>query len=286
MDYKKYYDSFIDKDLKAVFSKVEGTQLYFKFQPLRLADAASNLSGLLVRTNYKKCGQEYTVMLRHNEDDDGSGLPFIPHLQHSQWIPENAVDSRCESTQQPCKPDCTCRERAPGISFLRQEPCGYPLPVKFEDWISDHQVFLGKINEYFTRRGGDTRVYDHWVQFTQLFLPSSNSSEEYFHNHSIPMPLGMIMYTNGEFFGTDVQLSNALVNTNELNTITGFSSNSNAVRRSMFDIDLMEHISQATQTIPWRGHRTVFKNWDFNKDILLQRVIVKKGAAGDFAVLI
>ena len=35
MDYKKYYDYFIDEKLVDKFSKVEGTQLYFKFQPLR-----------------------------------------------------------------------------------------------------------------------------------------------------------------------------------------------------------------------------------------------------------
>ena len=285
MDYKKYYDSFLDKKLKAVFSKVEGTQLYFKFQPLRPADVVNNPFGLLSRTNYKKNGQEYTVMLRLNEGGDQSDLPFIPHLQHSQWIPENAVNATCAATIQPCIQSCPCREHAAGISFLKQEPYGYPEPIKFEPWINDHQVFLGKINEYFTRRGGDTRVYDHWMNFTQLFLPSSDSSEEYFRRNCIPIPLSRILFKPGGYFGTDGEISTALLNTNELNTLTGFSSNSNAVRRSMFDIDLMDHIRQSTQTIPWRGHHTVCKNWDFSKEVLLQRVIVKKGAAGGFIIV-
>ena len=96
------------------------------------------------------------------------------------------------------------------------------------------------------------------------------------------MPLGNILFNQDATFSTDAQLNLASSLTTELSTITGFSNNSHAVRRSMFDIELMEHMSQNTQTIPWRGHRTVYKNWDFSKDIMLQRVIVKRGAAGIF----
>ena len=46
LNYKEYYDQFIDENLKALYSKMENTQLYFKVQPVRetdLQDSASNL---------------------------------------------------------------------------------------------------------------------------------------------------------------------------------------------------------------------------------------------------
>ena len=85
------------------FSKVEGTQLYFKFQPLRpIVDTVVNPFNLVVRTNYRKNEQDYTIILRNNVDDQRSDLPFVPHLQYSQWIPENGVNAVCESVVQPC----------------------------------------------------------------------------------------------------------------------------------------------------------------------------------------
>jgi hypothetical protein len=39
-------------------------------------------------------------MLRNNVDDQRSDLPFVPHLQYSQWIPENGVNAVCESVVQ------------------------------------------------------------------------------------------------------------------------------------------------------------------------------------------
>ena len=280
MDYKKYYDSFIDEKLVDKFSKVEGTQLYFKFQPLRPIDTVVNPFQLVVRTNYKKNGQDCTVMLRNNDNDLGSELPFVPHLHHSQWIPENGVDSPCESVVQPCPPTCTCREKCPGISFLKTIPTGFPMPIKFEPWINGHHAFLSKLNDYFTARGGNTEVVDSWISLSKHLLPISDCSEEYFRTHSVALPLGNVLFNPEATFGTEAQLNQGLSLTTELSTLTGFSNNSHAVRRSMFDIELMEHISQSTQTIPWRGHRTVFKNWDFSKDTMLQRVIVKRGAAG------
>ena len=281
MDYKKYYDEFIDEKLVDKFSKVEGTQLYFKFQPLRPIDTIVNPFKLVVRTNYRKNGQDYTVMLRNNVDDQRSELPFVPHLQHSQWIPENGVDALCESVVQPCPPTCSCKEKCPGISFLKTVPTGFPVLITFEPWINGHHAFLSKVNDYFTARGGNTTVVDSWISLSQHLLPKSDSNEEYFRNHSVAIPLGNILFNPDATFGTDAELNLASsLTTTEISTLTGFSNNSHAVRRSMFDIELMEHISQNTQTIPWRGHRTIYKNWDFSKDIMLQRVIVKRGAAG------
>ena len=281
MDYKKYYDEFIDEKLVDKFSKVEGTQLYFKFLPLRPIDTIVNPFKLVVRTNYRKNGQDYTVMLRNNVDDQRSELPFVPHLQHSQWIPENGVDALCESVVQPCPSTCSCREKCPGISFLKTVPTGFPVLITFEPWINGHHAFLSKVNDYFTARGGNTTVVDSWISLSQHLLPRSDSNEEYFRNHSVAIPLGNILFNPDATFGTDAELNLASsLTTTEISTLTGFSNNSHAVRRSMFDIELMEHISQNTQTIPWRGHRTIYKNWDFSKDIMLQRVIVKRGAAG------
>jgi len=175
------------------------------------------------------------------------------------------------------------REKCPGISFLKTIPTRFPEAIKFEPWINGHHAFLSKVkSDYFTARGGNTGVVDNWVSLSKHLLPISDSSEEYFRTHSVSMPLGNILFNQDATFSTDAQLNLASSLTTELSTLTGFSNNSHVVRSSMFDIELMEHISQNTQTIPWRGHRTVYKNWDFSKDIMLQRVIVKRGAAGIF----
>ena len=139
---------------------------------------------------------------------------------------------------------------------------------------------------YFTARGGNTEVVDSWISLSKHLLPISDCSEEYFRTHSVALLLGNVLFNPEATFGTDAQLNQGLSLTTELSTLTGFSNNSHAVRRSMFDIELMEHIAQSTQTIPWRGHRTVFKNWDFSKDTMLQRVIVKRGAAGQLTFMI
>jgi hypothetical protein len=39
----------------------------------------------------------------------------------------------------------------------------------------------------------------------------------------------------------------------------------------------MEHIAQNKQTIPWRGHREAYKNWEFDKPFILQRVLLTRG---------
>ncbi len=65
LDYKSYYDQFIDKHLVDKYSRMDFTQLYFKTQPSNnsdLIEGSSNPAGnLLVRTNYRKFGQEYTI---------------------------------------------------------------------------------------------------------------------------------------------------------------------------------------------------------------------------------
>jgi hypothetical protein len=130
-------------------------------------------------------------------------------------------------------------------------------------------------------------VVDNWVSLSKHLLPISDSSEKHFRAHSVSMPLGNILLFNQDAtFSTDAQLNLASSLTTELSTLTGFSNNSHVVRSLMFDIELMEHVSQNTQTIPWRGHRTVYENWDFCKDIMLKHVIVKRGAAGIFFSLI
>jgi len=57
MDYKKYYDFFIDERLVDKFSKVEGTQLYFKFQPLRPIDTVVNPFNLVTIERMDKITQ-------------------------------------------------------------------------------------------------------------------------------------------------------------------------------------------------------------------------------------
>lgn len=66
LDYKTSYDQFIDENLIDKYSRMEFTQLYFKIPPVRASDSEGNTpnSNLMVHTNYRKFGQEYTVFLR------------------------------------------------------------------------------------------------------------------------------------------------------------------------------------------------------------------------------
>ena len=54
---------------------------------------------LLVRTNYRKFGQEYTVFLRENPTIEGglsAELPYKPVLLKSAWMPENGLNAPCQ----------------------------------------------------------------------------------------------------------------------------------------------------------------------------------------------
>ena len=70
LDYKSYYDQFIDKHLVDKYSRMDFTQLYFKIQPSRVSDmeAGSKTPGsnLLVRTNYRKFGQEKILLQKED----------------------------------------------------------------------------------------------------------------------------------------------------------------------------------------------------------------------------
>jgi hypothetical protein len=152
LDYKAYYDQFIDKQLVDKYSRMDFTQLYFKVQqPSRTSTAAQEGSAhpgsnLLVRTNYRKFGQEeYTVFLRENPTEEGglaSELPYKPVLLIiSAWMPENATNAPCQFPET-CSSNCPCRERVPGISFLSTVPIGRPQPMEFEMDDSTHFQYL------------------------------------------------------------------------------------------------------------------------------------------------
>jgi len=55
LDYKAYYDQFIDEHLVDKYSRMDSTQLYFKIQPVvDSTDLEGGISNLLVRSNYRK----------------------------------------------------------------------------------------------------------------------------------------------------------------------------------------------------------------------------------------
>jgi len=171
LNYKEYYDQFIDKYLVDKYSKLEFTQLYFKIQPLRTVDVVNNNSNLIVRTNYKKFGQEYTVLLRHNEFIDGSttNMPFTPIVLRSDWMPENAQNCDCPFPQ-PCPFNCYCKERAPGISFLNIVPHGRPKPLALETGSHTNLInFLDKVNDYFEKRN-EISVVQYWRNCAICFV--------------------------------------------------------------------------------------------------------------------
>lgn len=275
MNYKEYYDQFIDKHLVDKYSKLEFTQLYFKVQPIRAIDLANNHYNLLVRTNYKKFGQEFTVMLRHNDFIDGAAtnMPFTPIVLKSDWMPENAKDSDCPFPQ-PCQFNCYCKERGAGISFLCIIPHGIPKPLAID--VGSHAnvtKFLDKVNDYFGKRN-ETTVLKYWQQFYADFLPESDNVNEYVMNKcDIEQPLAEYLYGNLNF--SPQILIEEESNINFIDSATGFSEH--RIRASMFDINLMDHIAQDKQSIPWRGHRTTAKNWEFTKEFVLTRVVLTRG---------
>jgi hypothetical protein len=104
LDYKSYYDQFIDKHLVDIYSRMDFTQLYFKIEPLNNSDLIEGSStpggNLLVRTNYRKFGQEYTIFLRGNPVDEGSvgissELPYKSGLLKSACILEKGKTAPC-----------------------------------------------------------------------------------------------------------------------------------------------------------------------------------------------
>jgi len=274
-DYKEYYDQFIDKQLVDKYSRLDVTQLYFKIQPVRECDLGDgNTSNILVRTNYRKFGQDYTVFLRENFDEEFStDLPYQPVLLKSAWMPENANNASCLFPES-CNSQCLCRERAPGISFLSSVPMGRPNHMQFEKgWFNNFSAFVEKISEFFRKRKED-RSAEYWQAFAKNQMPQSELVSDYVTTHDVNSPLGQFLFHTARF-GSDEQLQAAI--TAENNALTGFSGNSHRLRASVFDLDLMEHIAQNKQSIPWKGHRSVFKNWVFDRACILQRILLTRG---------
>lgn len=284
LDYKSYYDQFIDKHLVDKYSRMDFTQLYFKIQPSNnsdLIEGSSNPGGnLLVRTNYRKFGQEYTIFLRENPADEGSvglssELPYKPVLLKSAWIPEKGKNAPCPFPQT-CDARCPCKERAPGICFMSKVPTGRPQPMEFENgWFNKFSIFIDKIDHFFRRR--KENVYaDYWQSFAKFQMPQSQLVQAYVNDYDIESPLGKFLYGTASF-GSDAQFAAVAASSTESNAVTGFSNESHHLRATAFDLELMDHIEQNKQTIPWRGHRTVYKNWEFNKPCILQRILLTRG---------
>jgi hypothetical protein len=282
LDYKAYYDKFIDKQLVDKYSRMDFTQLYFKVQPSLISDTEEVRStnpdnNLLVRTSYRKFGQDYTVVLRENPAEEGgfsAGLPYKPVLVKSAWMPENALNAPCPFSGT-CNSRCPCKERAPGISFLSSVPTERPQPMEFDKgWFSSFSVFIDKIAEFFRRRKEETYAA-YWQSFAQFQMPQSESVQAYVSKHDICSPLGQYLYDSTAIFGSVAQFSAAV--TLESSALTGFSNESHNMRATAFDLDLMDHIAQNKQTIPWRGHREISKNWKFNKPFILHRILLTRG---------
>lgn len=276
LDYKEYYDQFIDGHLKDKYSRLEFTQLFFKIQPINdsVLDGSSS-NNILVRTNYRKFGQEYTVFLRENADEgkDSNELPYIPTILKSAWIPENAKDAPCLFPET-CNSTCPCKEKAPGISFLVTAPSGRPKPMPFEKgWFNNFSIFIDKVSIFFQRRK-QQHYADYWKKFANFQMPTSELVEAYVIDHDIDSPLGQYLFHTSSF-ATQDQLQAAV--TTEVSAATGFSSDAHRIRATNFDLDLIDHIEQNKQTIPWRGQRVTYKNWGFNKPEILQRILLTRG---------
>ena len=279
LNYKEYYDQFIDENLKALYSKMENTQLYFKVQPVRETDLQDSASNLLVRTNYRKCGQDYTVFLRDNDVEDGVNTSHVktyrPVILKSEWIPENAKNVSCPFPQS-CSIKCPCRERGPGISFLKYQPTGRPKPMSFEKgWFRAFSTFVDKIRFFFNRRN-EEKLAEYWQNFASHRMPASELVEDFIKDHDIDSPLGQYLYGNLSF-GGPTPYSQSGGDTTEVSMITGFSHSHHRNRATPFDLSLMAHIEQCKQTIPWSGHREVYKNWEFDSPFMLQRIQLIRG---------
>jgi len=107
-------------------------------------------------------------------------------------------------------------------------------------------------------------------------MPQSQLVQAYVNDYDIESPLGQFLYGTASF-GSDAQFAAAAASSKESNAVTGFSNESHHLRATAFDLELMDHIEQNKQTIPWRGHRTVYKNWEFSKPCILQRILLTRG---------
>lgn len=286
-DYKNYYDRFIDPQLVDKYSRQEFTQLYFKVQPLRDEDYACNPSNLLVRTNYRKFGQDYSVHLRPNPVEERSDsvadvLPFQPVLLHAVWMPENATDIICPYPQ-PCRYECPCKEKAIGISFLKAVPVGMPNPLKFEaGWLASFSKFLDLSDSWFRLRK-EYSVADYWAAFARLRMPRSENVDDFLVSYDIDIPLGEYLYGSASFIPSITATTDdeSTIGRRGRNNTTGFSDSSHRLRASIFDLELMDHIRQSIQSIPWRGHRFNYHNWEFDKPCILTRVLCTRGSGSN-----
>jgi hypothetical protein len=108
IDFKQFYDQFIDSSLKQKYVYENETQHVFKFDTCipGIHDEDKNKYNLFVRTNCRKYAQEVTICLRESGEEDVINT-LTPIIYKSNWIPENAVSDQ---------------ERAAGFRFLREIP--------------------------------------------------------------------------------------------------------------------------------------------------------------------
>ena len=197
-------------------------------------------------------------------------------------MPENATDIICPYPQ-PCRYECPCKEKAIGISFLKDVPVGMPNPLKFEaGWLASFSKFLDLSDSWFRLRK-EYSVADYWAAFARLRMPRSENVDDFLVSYDIDIPLGEYLYGSASFIpsSTATTEDESTSGRRGRNNTTGFSDSSHRLRASIFDLELMDHIRQSIQSIPWRGHRLNYHNWEFDKPCILTRVLCSRGSGSN-----
>ena len=265
-DFKEYYDKFIDKDLIDHFSKGDTTQHIFKIESLRDIDEDEAVSnGLLVRTNYKKSSQEVCLNLRrcrNENEDEYNPTPFVPEIIRSAYIPECASE---ESGDRVC-----------GISFLCKEPTGLPDLMEFKPWRANYDKFINVMQTEFS---ATPSILLDWRKFERKYLPPSDDVEDYKEQAGgYNIPLKKYLFTSTQDFSNVRRPRGFHADSMEVrddSRLTAFEGE-NVTRASIFDLSLQKHLRQDSQSIEWRGKKTISKNWQFNHKNVMDRILMER----------
>jgi hypothetical protein len=146
-------------------------------------------------------------------------------------------------------------------------------------WFKTFSTFIDKIRLFFSRRKEEQHV-EYWHSFATHRMPTSELVEDFVQDHDIDSPLGQYLFHDAASFRSSPPLHPPYLqsaDSMEVSATTGFSHAFHRNRATPFDLSLLAHIEQCKQTIPWSGHREVYKNWEFDSPYMLQRILLIRG---------
>ena len=277
-DYKKFYDSCIDK--LVMVKKKEFTQLGFRIERLSADEIAASRGCLhLVKVNYRKCASDIIVDLRemnplYNTEADSTAEIFYPVVILPRWMPKESIYEE---------------DRLIGMCFMDKTPVGTPEPMALAPWAAMYRDFIREMKKRYPR-STEEHIFNNWSIFLTKEMPTIPGSsppipsDEIMHfiekyGSDFQPPLGKYLYGPAPMGFDSVRYGScSSTNDEEIVSMTDefktLDTNHWSGKTNWIDDMINGIVVQEFQTIPHKLNKDPFRKWEFEFAEMMQGVIV------------